>query len=842
MLNNSNRKCLLGVALIVCANALWAQTVTNSPLMSVRQALRDELHPLAEKQVRHYLSTQSAPEADHSARALLAEALYGQKAYTKVLELLESEDRKVKVLPAPDGSSVYWRAMARFGLQQFDGVGDYLAEFEKTYPTSPYTPRVLRLRGMSLNREGKLPDAIAVFRDYDKRYPEASPSDRAENLLSLGLALIAADDSKAAESVLKRLRDNHGMNVAAQKGTYWLAESMVHQKRWDEAESLLLALGGQVDARKDLRTDAWYALADVYQSREKFNPAIHALTQGIELAEDVERARVGRLILGQLLVRLNRLKEGVPLLKAFIAVAPGDPNAGPLQLYLSRQLLEHDDYVQAVEEFQHYLESFKDPVGIAEASYGKAWGLYKLERYAESATAFQKAYELFGEGRRKEESLFKTADAYFKNAQYELAYQTYEKLSGTYTNSALVVQSLYQMGECYVERNQFPEALKQFTQISELYSTNRFAEKSLLRIATTAKEQGDPDAALKGFDVVIQRFTNGQYRSEALLQRGELRWQKIDFEGALADFRAVVTDYPDSEQAQSAYYWQGVCKYYSGKEAEAIRIWEAYVEAYASSPDVPNVLYWVGQHEYNQKLYAETEKRMLGIEANYPDHTLADDALYLAARSASKQGDFSGANEHFTALVKTYPKSNRLAETRFFQAENFRELFKYTAAIVLYDNIILNHPDSFLVDRAWLRKGTCHFMAGVQDAQEYKNAIDAYQHVLDSRDASLGMKYQSEHGIGLCYGKMDRDKDAFEQYYKVISGFEKAHNAGIRHSDVSELWFTRAVLAAAKFQEQQKNWRQAVKLYQHLVDAQVPAEEDARTRIDNIRSEHWLLF
>ena len=69
-----------------------------------------------------------------------------------------------------------------------------------------------------------------------------------------------------------------------------------------------------------------------------------------------------------------------------------------MQLALAESLLEDKRPADAVEEFQHYLESFTNRLGIAQAYRGKGWGLLALDRNTEAATAFQKAYDLFPHG------------------------------------------------------------------------------------------------------------------------------------------------------------------------------------------------------------------------------------------------------------------------------------------------------------------------------------------------------------------------------------------------------------------------------------------------------------
>jgi hypothetical protein len=58
----------------------------------------------------------------------------------------------------------------------------------------------------------------------------------------------------------------------------------------------------------------------------------------------------------------------------------------------------------------------------------------------------------------------------------------------------------------------------------------------------------------------------------------------------------------------------------------------------------------------------------------------------------------------------------------------------------------------------------------------------------------------------------------------------------------SILWFTRAAFGAASLKEKERVWVEAVRIYDRVIAAGVPAMDEAQKRIERIKTENWLLF
>ncbi|NLB56460.1 MAG: tetratricopeptide repeat protein, partial [Lentisphaerae bacterium] len=208
-------------------------------------------------------------------------------------------------------------------------------------------------------------------------------------------------------------------------------------------------------------------------------------------------------------------------------------------------------------------------------------------------------------------------------------------------------------------------------------------------------------------------------------------------------------------------------------------------------------------------------------------------------RSALSRKDSRRAKELFTSLIRQYPKSDKLPETRYYQSEALTELGENASAILVLDEIINETPSSYLVDKAWLRKGDNQYTLGVQDTKRYDEAINSFQIILTKASASPDDKLQALYKVGKCEEKLGHTDKALERYMSVVYDYFTNLEKGIKQD---HYWFSRAAFDAAKIKELEKNWRQAVRIYEIIINANVPASRAAQDHVNKIRKQYWWCF
>ncbi|MFC1468212.1 tetratricopeptide repeat protein, partial [Verrucomicrobiota bacterium] len=345
--------------------------------------------------------------------------------------------------------------------------------------------------------------------------------------------------------------------------------------------------------------------------------------------------------------------------------------------------------------------------------------------------------------------------------------------------------------------------------------------------------------ALDTYSEIEKATSENELKALAMNRSAIIYYRLNQYKKAHALFDAVVARYPESKDAEQAYYMRGFCLLHLGDSIQALETCRKFIETYPESKWATDVTFWAGEYHYNHADYKQAEASFASIAERYPEHTMAPHALYWAGRSATAQEQFTKAMEYYSALAKNYPESGRLEEARFAQGEVLSELGDFTRAILAFDEVIKNYPESYLSDLAWGRKGDCHFTLGAEETARYKEALAAYQVLLQSAGASRALRLQAQYKIGRCEEKLGHTTEALSHYTSLMYSYL---NGEIEAAPENILWFTRAAFGAGALKEESEEWREAVNIYERVLEAKVPAADEARKRIDSIKQKYFYLF
>ncbi|MEI6807225.1 MAG: tetratricopeptide repeat protein [bacterium] len=827
---------LASVLTFMAAVACYAVNPAPAEFLKTGQAaMEDGFYGLAEGIFQSYLAstTNGTPESDRAA-ILLAKAYHGQKKFTEMIALLS---------PVGDAASAYWRAMAQYELKQYDKVAVSLADFSGKYRNDSYAIHALRLLADCHLQNGNTNEALQVFAQINAM--PGNQADHGASTLDWARTLTAAGQHARAQDVLSRLIARSPETDDSRQARLLLCRILTNSGNPKEAETVLAPLIEQGDVEPAHKTAALILLAGIRESQGKLAEATNALSTAVGLAPDRLLKRRGEIALGGLLLKMKQLDEGAAMLKPYIAANPPDPAAQALQIELAAAFLQAGDADRAVEAYQHYLETFSDKPGRAEAFSGKGWALLLRQKpaYEEAADAFRQAYLLFTAPADKVKCLIKTADCRFSNGQFGLAAQAYEQVLSDFPDSTLVPQAMFQIAECAARTKKPVDAEKFFRTVIATNPAGPFADQALLRIAEIKEDQGELTAALAVYDQLMTSYTNSALWAEALLARGLINYRSLLFETALGDFEKLVNRFPQAEAAEQAAYLRCRCLQVLGPEEKSLAAWRTFLHTYpASKKWTPQVLFRLGEYAFNHGSFKEAEKQFADIAAVYTNSTIAPAALLAAGRSAAKQKEYLNSIEYFSKLVTIYPSWPGLAKARYEQGDATTELGEYAKAILIFEEIINKHGGSDLVEMAWFRKADCEFALGTGDTNRYESAIASYKLVAEKSLAPPDLKLQAQYKIGACLQKMQRYEEAMEQLYsKVMIPYLDDPRQILREYPACQVWFTRAAFDIVERRETQKKWQDAIRILKRIVDAGVPAADEAKKRIDKIRLQLWIL-
>jgi len=811
-----------------------ASAADTAALAKIDAALSDGFYKVAEQQVAEFLGSNPPETERRKAALLLAHALWGQKRYADTLNLLETYDS--------EPGFIYWRARSLYELGKYAEGFKLLNDNGQKLAGSSYAPVALRLKGHIHLKAGQLDAAENSFAEFEEKYsksPEAT-----EN--ALDLADVYQQRNKAVEAIKVLKGVAGGKDKEAAQQAQWqlghLLSEQANPKSIKEARTVLTGLATNEQARLAYRIDAWVDIAALEEKSDRVAQAVEALQQAVALTPDAgQRVRL-KVAQAKLLFSTGDATAALRLLEVCRKEAPNEMIAAEVQLEKAGVLLGSAEYAAADAAYQVYLDVSTDEAGKARAYYGKGLSLWELDppRYAEAAAAFDKAVKGFVNPVEKADAFFKAGDAYYATGQFEEALKRYRAVWAGFPDSARVPNALYQIGMALLKLEKTEEALTTFQLLETRFPNSTFSEKAAMRAADVLLKAEDWEKALDQYTHIGQTYTNSAVAALTRHQSGLLLWRLGRYQEAQKAFESVIKDFPKSEDVPQASYMRGFCLYLQGQVEEAVKTCQEFIRKYPESEWTPEVLFWLAEQYYNDGKYDKAEPFFMRIVKDYKVNPLAPRALYWAGRSAAAQANFVKAIEHYSAVAKQFPDSDILPQTRFAQGDALSELGEFARAILAFEEIIKNYPDSYLVNSAWGRKGDCQFsLAAANEPGRYSEAIRSYQAVLDRPSAPASLKLQAEYKIGRCMEKTDQADKAFAHYMNVVYTFL---GENIERSPDSVLWFTRAAFGAAAIKEKSKAWKEAVQVYGRVVEAQVPAKEEAARRIENIRKENWLLF
>jgi len=829
------RCCTLSILIVISllfAGSAGAQAPAPAPVVAqypnIRAALDDGFYSLAEQLSRGVLRAEPNEAQRREATLLLTHALWGQKRYSEMLDLLKA--------PSAEADFVYWRARALFELKRFDEALGLLNGAFEPLAGSPYAPAALRLKGKMEQETGKLVEAEASFRLFASAFAEHP--DRMENQFDLAEVLAVLTRVPEALAVYESLAANPDAD-AAQRAQLKKAHLLYTQgtaENVDVARAVFTGLSTNVQTRLAYRIDASVDLAALEEMAGRKAESVEALRQGIALSPDARQRVPLKLELARLLLRNDDTAGALKLLEECRAEAPNQTIAAELQLEKAGALLQAKRFAETVEACQVYLAVADDPAGLAQAQFNKGLALLELGRFAEAAAAFDKATA----GSHRADALFKAGDAFYQAGKFEAAEKRYRSFLVEFPNHENGPNALYQQGLALTGTGRRPDALDVFQTLEKEYAASPFAEKAALRSADLFWSNNQWDAALEKFTQISQVYTNSpatQAFSEH--QRGQVLYRLGRYAEAQQAFEVVLAKHPDSEHVPQATYLRGFCLTFQGQTEEGIQTCTDFIETYPNSEWTPEVIFWLAERYFNLGNYADAELLFLRIATEFKESRLAPRALYWAGRAAAAQSSYVTAIERYSAVAKNYSKSEIMPQTRFAQGDALSELGEFSRAILAFDEIIKKYPESPLVNAAWGRKGDCQFSLAIDRSARYAEAMGSYQAILDRPSAPLSLKLQAEYKIGRCLEKTGVLDTAFSRYMSVVYTFK---NEQMLDTSQNVMWFTRSAFGAAALKERSKAWVEAVQVYERVVEVGVPAKDEALKRIEKIKKDNWLLF
>ena len=595
-----------------------------------------------------------------------------------------------------------------------EAVGWYARLVEK-YPNHRFTAEALYALAVAREESGDRAAAAKGYEQFLAKFPDHRLA--AEARLSAGRCLHHLGNYAEAQKPLTKAVESGGTRAA--EATHWLAQSLLKQKRPQQALAVLERIGprgGDTSWAAQLlldRADSVYALPE-------------------------------------------RRKESIALYAEVAAKHPKDAVA-PQALYTAGFMaFEAGDFAAAFRHAARFQAAYPDHALVPDALYVAAESNLQVGKLAEADSLYRQLVETYPS--HADAGLWRVRRAALLHAQkkHEEVIRLLEPAMGELRGPESVAEARYLIGTSQRELKQPGAAIQSLTASLEAQPKWRQAFETCLALAEAYRDTGDlaraqatvrraiaefpesrlldraysrlgayhalagqPDQAAEAYRQVIDRWPASPLAPYALHELGCAQLSLKDAAGAEATFNRLLEKPAPPALATRARYARAMARQRLGKPAEAVADLEAALAADLAAKDRSDARFLLGLCLTELKQYDKAAAAFRTLVSDDPKYAAAEKAVYQWAWSLKLAGHEAEANKAFAKLAAEYPQSPLAPEAQFHVAEGHFSGKDYASAAEAYYAVLEKSGRTPLGEKAAFQLALCYYrQRNFADAQK----------------------------------------------------------------------------------------------------------------------------
>ncbi len=826
-------------ALLAAWPACAAETRSSAELWRTgSHAFHDGIYDVAERQLRELLTAYPQFSNVEEATLLLGETLVLSGQVDAGLQWLTEAAARFPAGRFAD-AFVFWHAEALARSSRWTEAEACYRELLAKFQASHYVAQAQYGLGYALFAQDKFNDADAAFAALPPKL--ASRETQGDARLMRGRIALMRKNYGAAESHLEWVLDHFDGQPAGLQALYWIGQLRREQGNLNGAAAAFdKALAGGRAAPAALAAQTWLALGEVRAAQRRWTEAAAAFREAFSRAPGEAMKRSAAAQLSGLPQQMTRSEDAIGLLRIFVDEHPQDALTAPVLLRLGQLLAASKRHEDALVFFQRVVTQFPQCDEAPAAQSGAAWSQLALGRVAEAADGFAQAARTAKEPALVAQAWFKLGDLAFTANDFAKAADSYEKALNAGRGGPLAGEALWQLALAADRAGQADRSAAALEKFLVTYPQDPHTDEAWLQLGRAYIAQNRYEKAWQTFEKLWVGRPPGKLATQARLAAAEAREKAGRWLEAARDYEEVLALKPAEDVAALAMFERADCLARAGDEAAARAGFERVLKDFPKTPQAAGAMFWLAQQHFNHKEWTGAQKLFATVPQRWPGHQLADSALLLAARAASNRQAYKEARDILEELLKNpaYRNSPWRAEARVLEGDSLSEEGKFAEALLVFESVARDFPNTPQADAALGREGDCHYSLATEvpanpKLERYQQAIVVFQQVLNSLTASPALKSQARYKIGKCREKLGETTKALDSYLEVL------YDTDDQGRIVAEpVWFSRAGFDAGELLESQGRWAEAAKVYQWLIKSSFPCGEVARQRLEKIRREH----
>jgi TolA-binding protein len=674
-----------------------------------------------------------------------------------------------------DATESFHEARTLFESNMFVNAADAFASFRKRFPDDARVSDSYYYEAESSLAGGREDRAIALLKEFDRRYPRHPFSYQAH--LTLGKYFYETGSfDRAIETLSAVVRDGPADEKAA-IALYWMGESATGLEQYDRALSFYDRILRDFPS-SETAPRAGYAVAYNQVHLKRYDSAARSFELLAERYPDSELSRNIGLALAEVYYETDDYKNVVEEINRRM------PNLGPearerATFLLAESYNQLRDSKNAILNYRHFVEGNTNNPYFRRALYGLAWNYHHEGAFEWSADNFRLV-----RGAQKDD--LSSSAMYYEAVNLKLAYQldraeeVFRAFIAEYPHADLIDHAWFELGVLLYENRQWREANRVFAGLVDRFPSSDLRGQALMHLGNTFIATGDFDEALDAFDKAIGlEATASELKDEIIFQKAWLLYRNRDYARAAPVFMKLFSENSGSADAGETLFWAAESFFQLDEFDRSARLFSRYLREFPDEKHVDAAHYALGWAFFRQQKYElaipEFERflssnttdtgtipyvadarlrladsyfalkqygnavKVYGRAAGEGD----DYALYQIGQAYSNAGDPFEAISTFQKLLEEQPLSEWREEAQYSLGYLYFQNQEFEPAITSYKRLIRTFPSDPLAAKAQYGIGDAEFNAGNLDAAllAYQKVLSKYPESPFAADAAAGIQF-----------------------------------------------------------------------------------------------------
>jgi len=829
----------------------------------------DGQYQLAEDTFSNFVATYANSTLRADAILYLARSRIELSNYTSAVDLLRREMPAGKLT----NDFVYWMAWAYYGNRDYTNAMARCADLLQNPADPPLPLRATLLQARALDKLTDWPGVIALLSKPDGVFQSAARAgpgdpDVAEGYFLLGWAYLYEKQDAAAEAAVGMIDTNSLTLDWKWQRQNLLCRILLEEGRLEEAlagSANLLSFASR--SSQDQRIATAFLRGEIFERTSRIAEAIQAYSNNLErgFPPEVKRQALRKTI--DLKLQQNQPSNTMQWLDGFIQKSTNEPSLdlalfhlGDLKLKAyfappepgtnSPTAADTNLLSSAMTNLDRMIREFTNSELLGAAFLDRGWCDWERGDYSAASNSFSAAAIRLPWSESQAAALLKLGDACFQQGDYRTAVTHYNRLLQDYGTMASVTNqlfdlALYQLVQANLRLGDGEAALAAADHILNWFPISGYGGQSVLLIGEVSSNQKtNYQAARTAFQRLLEQYPLTPFWPEIQLAIARTYEQEGDWTNAFNLYASLEGDphFATNALRSQAEFSLALACGKAGMESNALARMSNVVSRFPGDPNAALAQNWIGNYHFNHGNYGDADYAFQELfnprKFPKPPGGLAWQARLMAGWAASRHSDWAGAtNDFYLVTSDTNAPADFLAQAQFQLGCTLYQQFQkdptnvdLKTAIAFLSRVTNSSPANSMATMAFGQLGDCCLASAdlvKTNASLYTNAILMYQSVLqDTNDSpdDVTARSHAEYGLGLVAERQNQPREALGHYGKVL------YTLDTKHAD--PYWVKEAGVKAAALFEEQKEWRNAIKVYQRVQEAVPSLRNEMQRNID----------